>query len=465
MNRTTDGVPGVRALEENTSKLYRTIFCTTYAVSVFLIPFGLICFIYYRICVAASGNSKRTRSSVLSNDDSSKVPKEKSDSELNGSDKAIEESSCFGIDNDQEKRENMTNESYETSSLLKEDEQNPDGSAKPSFVLTRPSPPRTNNNNSEAKVTDSDSTCTCPQKPTDKTNKYIIVPQCEENNLRNFKIVKLESEAPFLKPTLKNNSSFTKLSSLHIQFSNSTEEITEKGSKKNERRHSNVPISILDPEFENITKSRSPSIQSNSFEIPSRSSSTRSTVTSQIKSSRSSSLNSNYTRHPASRASSIRSTSSYIVHNIRHRISNASLFRYREEARAARISAMVIVMALICWLPFFTIFYLHSGIHLAEFSLKGNFPHYFDSFSIVFLLLSTVISPFLFAFRSRKIKKEIRKIFKFRPNDFSNGDCAKSFYKYSFSLDMKSHTAQLILGLNKKMSIQPERNDISMINF
>lgn len=429
---------------ESSQNFYHIIFGVTYATTAFAIPFVLICFIYYSICVAASGNNKRARTSVLSNEENSQMIRNKlqgvgSETESPGA-KLPEDNRLL------EKSVNVSDDNRESTRLNEGNRL----TSNPSFVVTRPSPPNPQIREPEVdpdfKRVDKDvaeDVCETEVAQMIAGNKF----PGKENSLK----VKTECEVPLLKPTLKNNSSFTKLSTLHIQFSNSTEKITEKNPA--ERRHSNILLGTVDPEFENIGKSRSSSMESNFYEISSRSSfSTRSTTTSnQIQSSRSSSLNSTYARLPPSRASSIRSTSSYIVHNIRHRISNASLFRYREETRAARISAMVIVMALLCWLPFFIVISLYPGICLGKFP---HFPYYLDAFSIVLLLASTIISPFLFAFRNRQIKKEIRKIFQFCPN--SNWNCTKSFYTHNFSLSLKSQTVQLLTELGKGTNTKPK---------
>lgn len=76
---------------------------------------------------------------------------------------------------------------------------------------------------------------------------------------------------------------------------------------------------------------------------------------------------------------------------LRCRISNASLFRYREESRAARISALVVFLALVSQLP---------AAALQAAPALGLMP-------LVALCLGGCISPFLFAYRSRRIKKEL----------------------------------------------------------
>lgn len=411
--------------EETTDgpNVYRIIFCVTYATTAFLIPFGFICYIYYSICVAASGNSKRARTGVLNNNDDAQIISKKIENINESNDKSKKTCSRESWQKQRNSTDFYLPDSSDCSSL------------QPSFVVTRPSPP----------------------KPLNKTDESGFV---EKNDVKanydkvndNVKVT-IESEVPLLKPTLKNNTSFTKLSSLHIQFSNSTEKMTD--TNQTGRRHSNILLTTVDPEFENITKGRSPSVQSNFYEIQNNRSSfsTRSTTASstQCQSSRSSSIySSTAVRQPPSRASSIKSTSSYIVHNIRHRISNASLFRYREEARAARISAMVIVMGLFCWLPVFLVFSIYSDLCYRRFL---HFPYYLDTFSIVLLLTSTVLSPFLFAFRNRQIKKEIRKIFQCLSPD---SGCTKSFYTNNFSLSLKSQTVQLLTELGKSTNVNQE---------
>ncbi|XP_044740121.1 muscarinic acetylcholine receptor M4 [Chrysoperla carnea] len=108
---------------------------------------------------------------------------------------------------------------------------------------------------------------------------------------------------------------------------------------------------------------------------------------------------------PKQRAGSLKSTHSF-MNTLKCRISNASLFRYREETRAAKISVIVIVMVLICYIPYGIALILHITNLQTSSALT-----IFDSISLIHLVFSSVISPFLFALRNRRIKREIRKIF------------------------------------------------------
>lgn len=101
-----------------------------------------------------------------------------------------------------------------------------------------------------------------------------------------------------------------------------------------------------------------------------------------------------------------RTTANYI-NSLRHRISNGSLFKYREETRAARISALVIVMGFVCWTPFFSIVVIKN--------LTVNLLyHQMDLLGIGCFVMGTIVSPMLFGYRSRRVKRELRKLFCFR---------------------------------------------------
>ncbi|XP_056641432.1 alpha-1D adrenergic receptor [Diorhabda sublineata] len=104
------------------------------------------------------------------------------------------------------------------------------------------------------------------------------------------------------------------------------------------------------------------------------------------------------------RSSSDRSTNSFIS-NLKHKISNASVFRYREETRAAKISILVIFLVLVCYVPY--------GISLVLCSkcIEVNTSQIFNYLSLILLVLSNIISPFLFGYRNKRVKREICKMF------------------------------------------------------
>lgn len=108
-----------------------------------------------------------------------------------------------------------------------------------------------------------------------------------------------------------------------------------------------------------------------------------------------------------SRTPSLRSTSSQIVHNLRYRISNASLFLYREEARAARVSVLVLVLVVCCWMPYHVLLALSAWYPVV--------PAYAYHLGLVAVLLNALASPFLYAYRSRRIQREVRRLFGLPP--------------------------------------------------
>lgn len=111
-----------------------------------------------------------------------------------------------------------------------------------------------------------------------------------------------------------------------------------------------------------------------------------------------------------SRTPSLRSTSSQIVHNLRYRISNASLFLYREEARAARVSVFVLVLVVCCWMPYHVLLALHGWAGWSH-----RLPSYAYHLTLVAVLINALSSPFLYAYRSRRIQREVRRLFGLPP--------------------------------------------------
>ncbi|KAK4878014.1 hypothetical protein RN001_010520 [Aquatica leii] len=100
------------------------------------------------------------------------------------------------------------------------------------------------------------------------------------------------------------------------------------------------------------------------------------------------------------------------ITNLKCRISNASVFRYREETRAAKISILVIFMVLACYVPYGLAVVLNSDL------VNITTPQSYNYAALVLLMLSNIISPFLFAYRNRRIRRELLRFLKIaRPGD------------------------------------------------
>lgn len=87
--------------------------------------------------------------------------------------------------------------------------------------------------------------------------------------------------------------------------------------------------------------------------------------------------------------------------SIRHRLSNASsLFKYREESRAARISILVVVMFLVSYLPYGILVLMqgHNGF------LEASDQSLLAIFAVV---LANLSSPFIFAYRNKRVRRGI----------------------------------------------------------
>ncbi|KAJ8958449.1 hypothetical protein NQ318_002236 [Aromia moschata] len=92
------------------------------------------------------------------------------------------------------------------------------------------------------------------------------------------------------------------------------------------------------------------------------------------------------------------------INNLKHKITAASVFRYREETRAAKISMLVIFMVLICYVPYGLTLVLSSAC------VRVHTSQLFNYLSLVLLVFSNILSPFLFGYRNKRVKREICKM-------------------------------------------------------
>ncbi|KAL0818445.1 hypothetical protein ABMA28_008906 [Loxostege sticticalis] len=89
------------------------------------------------------------------------------------------------------------------------------------------------------------------------------------------------------------------------------------------------------------------------------------------------------------------------ITSIRCRISNASLFRYREESRAARVGLLTGALVML-HIP-------HAATAVVSAAVPG-LAECVRTPSLALLLLAAAASPFLFALRSRRVQREARRL-------------------------------------------------------
>lgn len=91
--------------------------------------------------------------------------------------------------------------------------------------------------------------------------------------------------------------------------------------------------------------------------------------------------------------------------SIRHRLSNASsIFKYREESRAARISILVVIMFLISYFPYGLIVLLQERVIFIDNS---------SVLPVCFIVIANVSSPFIFAYRNKRVRRGVCRLFGF----------------------------------------------------
>lgn len=89
------------------------------------------------------------------------------------------------------------------------------------------------------------------------------------------------------------------------------------------------------------------------------------------------------------------------ITSIRCRISNASLFRYREESRAARVGLLTGALVML---------HLPHAITAVISTIAPGLAECARTPSLALLLLASAASPFLFALRSRRVQREARRL-------------------------------------------------------
>ncbi|XP_067637832.1 uncharacterized protein [Eurosta solidaginis] len=90
---------------------------------------------------------------------------------------------------------------------------------------------------------------------------------------------------------------------------------------------------------------------------------------------------------------------------LRHRLSNASsLFKYREESRTVRISILVVIMFMVSYLPYGVLVVLQSRLPSANFESSTQL-------AIFMLLLGNLTSPFIFAYRNKRVRRGVKRLF------------------------------------------------------
>ncbi|XP_061722172.1 5-hydroxytryptamine receptor 1A-alpha [Cydia pomonella] len=95
------------------------------------------------------------------------------------------------------------------------------------------------------------------------------------------------------------------------------------------------------------------------------------------------------------------STNGSRITSIRCRISNASLFRYREESRAARVGILTGALVML---------HIPHAVTAAVSAAAPGLGEYARTPALALLLLASAASPFLFALRSRRVQREARRL-------------------------------------------------------
>ena len=96
--------------------------------------------------------------------------------------------------------------------------------------------------------------------------------------------------------------------------------------------------------------------------------------------------------------------------SFRHRLSSASQLYHREESHTACLFLTSLSLVLICWAPLYTV----SSLYTLPTALPP-LPAYIPPTVLLLCLSYSLLSPFLFAYRHRKIRAEVWRLYSLHP--------------------------------------------------
>ena len=111
-------------------------------------------------------------------------------------------------------------------------------------------------------------------------------------------------------------------------------------------------------------------------------------------------------RSPSTKSSNLLHLTSNLRASMRSKLSHASnLLLYGEEGRAAKVTIFVILSVFFCWIPYnLYVFYdtFHTDVIL---------PDWMGFTALLCSIMNTVLSPILYAFRSKRVQRDVKKVF------------------------------------------------------
>ena len=124
--------------------------------------------------------------------------------------------------------------------------------------------------------------------------------------------------------------------------------------------------------------------------------------------------NNNLYRSPSMKSS----TGSNILHltsnlraSMRSKLSHAShLLLYGEEGRAAKVTILVVLSIAFCWLPHCAVTF-YGLFHDQTKSARPLLPLWTFDLALICSLCNTIFSPILYAYRSQRVQRDVKKVF------------------------------------------------------
>ncbi len=161
-------------------------------------------------------------------------------------------------------------------------------------------------------------------------------------------------------------------------------------------------------------------------------------------------------------ASNLVTMTSNLTASMKSKLNHASqVLLYGEEGRAAKVTKLVLLAIIVSWGPFFSLLTYHS------LSTNRNLPAWSNLLVLTLALSNTALNPILYAFRSKRVRKDVRKALGFmsRPSQASRRKMAEDIRENKLRRLRSLSCPQLMISTAANDNIDSSFDNSLNINF
>lgn len=120
--------------------------------------------------------------------------------------------------------------------------------------------------------------------------------------------------------------------------------------------------------------------------------------------------------------------------------------RHKEELRTAKISMLIVVLFLACWLPF----HVYNLLFRIQWMSLEDVPSWLIGMIHILVVIYPSLSPCIFAFRCKRLQRELRKMMR-KTSQLENGQILQSRRKTVTKFKLKPKTLNELKIVNEEV--------------